>query len=130
MKKLNKFLEVAPIWKISIFGWAFTSLFTSFLFFVIGKFPLIVSLKIGAVTGFPFGLLFLLTISIIRKSSKFWDAAKEVENLIELAETRDELISILDIDMPKLREKSQSSEHHHELGRLFTIMKTKLKYVK
>jgi hypothetical protein len=139
MKKLNNFLDKAPLWQIYIFGWFFTGSFIAFLFYVIE--PLIsdnpaktifsaeVCLKMGAVSGLLFGLMFMLMFSMMRKSIAFWDYAKEVENLIEDAKTKDELQSIFDNQFQDLRKKCQGGPLIPELNRLYTIMKTKFKYV-
>ena len=139
MKKLNAFLDKAPLWQIYIFGWFFTGAFIAFLFYVIE--PLIsanpaktifsaeVCLKMGALSGLLFGLMFMLMFSMMRKSIIFWEYAKEVENLIEDAKTKDELQSILENQFQDLRKKCQGGPQIPELNRLFTIMKTKAKYI-
>jgi hypothetical protein len=92
--------------------------------------PTIVNLKIGATTGILFGLMFMLMISITRKSSKFWDYSKEVESLIGKAETKEELDSIYKGEFQSLRELAQGGPHLSELTRQYTIIQTKYKYAK
>ena len=136
MKKLNNFLDKAPLWQIYIFGWAFTGLFVFGLFEWVSPLlegnPLstIINLKIGATAGLLFGLMFMLMFSMIRKSQIFWDYSKVVEDLIENANTKEELQSILENQFQDLRKKCQGGAHIPELNRLYTIMKTKYKYVK
>ena len=79
MKKINNFFDKSPLWQVYIFGWAFFSLCTFTLFewvefknIINGKvLPTVVNLKIGATGGILFGLMFVLMISMNRKSNKF-----------------------------------------------------------
>ena len=139
MKKLNNFLDKAPLWQVYILGWFFTGAFIAFLFYVIV--PLIganaaktifsaeVCLKIGATLGLPFGLIFMLMFSMMRKSTIFWGYAKEVEKLIDEANTKDALQLILENQFQDLRKKCQGGPQIPELSRLHAMMKTKYKYV-
>jgi hypothetical protein len=139
MKRLNNFLDKAPLWQVYIFGWFFTGAFTTFLFYV--PVPLIaantaktifsaeVCLKIGAMSGLLFGLMFMLIISMMRKSTIFWSYAKEVEKFINEANSKDALELILENQFEYLRKKCQGGPQIPELNRLYTIMKTKYKYL-
>lgn len=137
MKKLNTFLDKAPLWQIYIFGWLFTGVFVAFLFYgfqFIDPDPNhdlsgVNCIKIGALSGVLFGLMFMLMFSMMRKSQIFWDYAKVVEDLIENANTKDELQSIFDNQFQELRKKSQGGPHYIERNRLYTIMKTKYTYI-
>ena len=136
MKAINNFFNKAPLWKIYIFGWALTGLFTFATFewvtiLISGTvLPTIVNLKIGATTGILLGLMFMLMFSVTRKSNKFWDYSKEVESLIDKAETKEELDSIYKGEFQSLRELGQGGAHLSELTRQYTIMQTKYKYAK
>lgn len=135
MKTINTFLEKAPLWQIYIFGWLFTGGFTFLLF---QFFPdgtelvrnLIVNLKIGGLMGLIFGLMVALMVSMSRKSTKFWDYAKEVEALIDGAETQEKLQSIADNEFQTLVNLQMGHPHGTELHRLWAILKTKYKYTK
>lgn len=135
MKTINTFFEKAPLWQIYIFGWLFT---TGFTFLVFQFFPdgtesvrnWITNLKIGASMGLPFGLMVVLMTSMGRKSTKFWDYAKEVESLIDKSETKEELSSIYKNEFNTLRNLSMGNPHSMELTRLFAILQTKHKYGK
>lgn len=135
MKTINTFFEKAPLWQVYIFGWLFTAGFTFLLFqfFPDGTESVrnwITNLKIGALMGLPFGLMMFLMASMARKSTKFWDYAKEVEALIDSAETKDELGSIYKGEFQSLIELAQGGPHQSELKRQYTIMQTKYKYAK
>ena len=139
MKRLNDFFEKAPLWQIFIFGWIFLGgsvaiLFYGFQFIDIDPnnqlvFSGIRCIKIGAAAGLLFGLMFLLMISMMRKSIIFWEYSKEVEALIDGAATRKELVSIFENEFQDLRKKCQGGPQIRELNRLYTVMKTKIKYV-
>ena len=139
MKHLNNFLEKAPLWQVYIAGWFLTGSFMAAMFYgfqYIGvtspelDFSGIKCIKIGAMSGLLFGLMFTLIFSMMRKSQIFWDYAKVVEVLIENANTKDELESIFKMEFQNLRRKCQGGPQIPELNRLYTIMKTKYKYIK
>jgi hypothetical protein len=134
MKALNNFLDKDHLFKVFLFGWAFTATFTFILFAgfstIEAQINLAKSAGIGATMGLPFGLMFMLMISMMRKSTKFWDYAKVVEALIDKAETKDELGSIYKGEFQSLRELAQGGPHLSELTRQYTIMQTKYKYGK
>jgi hypothetical protein len=134
MKKLNNFLDKAPLWQIYIFGWASTALVT-FIIFVGFSIPeaqisIAKSAGIGATMGLIFGLMFMLMFSMSRNSNKFWDFAKEVETLIEAAETKEALQSIFDNEFQTLQKLQQGHPHGSKLKELYAILKTKYKYAK
>jgi hypothetical protein len=135
MKRINTFFDKAPLWKVFIFGWLFTGGFTFLLFqfFPDGR-ELVrdpfVNLKIGGLMGLPFGLMVALMASMGRKSQKFWDYAKEVEALIDDAETQEKLQSIADNEFQTLVNLQMGHPHGTELHRLWAILKTKYKYAK
>lgn len=136
MKSINNFFDKAPLWKIYIFGWTFSGLFTFAMFewvaiLISGTvLPTTVNLKIGATTGILLGLIFMLMILMARKSDKFWAYSKEVESLIDKAETKEELGSIYKGEFQSLRELAQGGPHLSELTRQYAIMQTKYKYAK
>jgi hypothetical protein len=139
MKHLNNFLEKAPLWQVYIAGWFLTGSFIAAMFYgfeYIGatrpewNISGINCIKMGMMSGLPFGLMFTLSVSIMRKSQIFWDYAKVVENLIENANTKDEIESIFKMEFQNLRIKCLGGPQIPELNRLYTIMKTKCKYIK
>lgn len=76
------------------------------------------------------GLLFLTTVLSTRKSTKFWDYAKVVEQQIDAADSKELLDHINNGEFEILRELCMGGPQAAEFNRLFTIMKTKYKYVK
>jgi hypothetical protein len=139
MNKINQFFDKSPLWQIYIFGWFFTGAFVAALFYGLqlidppnSKMLItgINCIKMGALTGILFGLMIMLMVSMMRKSQIFWDYAKEIEGLIEKAETKDELGSIWKGEFQDLRKLAQGGPHLSELTRQYTIMQTKYKYVK
>jgi len=70
MKKLENFLDKAPLWQVFIFGWMFTGIFTFLLFqfFPDGtELPRnwFVNLKIGFFMGIPFGPSFTWQTTLV-----------------------------------------------------------------
>ena len=130
-QRIENFFANTHLFKIYIFGWFSTgSIFFLFFFFLVKEFDIITCLKIGVVTGLLFGLILTLTISQIRKSVAFWKYAKEVEVLIEEAETQERLKIIFEHEYEMLRDLSLGGPHSQELEKLYYIMKTKFQYVK
>jgi hypothetical protein len=138
MKRLNNFLDKAPLWQVYIFGWIFTGTFISLLFyffqFIDGTSTAMLltgenCIKMGIATGAIFGLMVMLMVSMMRKSQVFWDFSKEVEAKIENAKTKDELDFIFENEFQDLRKKCQGGPQIPELNRLYTIMKTKYKFL-
>jgi hypothetical protein len=136
MKKLNNFLDKAPLWQLFIFGWIFTGAFTFLLFqysdVLIGgtSSRAIVNLKIGGLMGVMFGLAFMLMFSMSRKSDKFWDYAKVVEELINKAETKESLQLIFDNEFQDLQKLQMGHPHGYKIKELHTVLKTKYQYIK
>ena len=85
---------------------------------------------ISLVFGILGGLLFLTSILSTRKSTKFWDYAETVEKIIDAADSKELLEHIHKGEFEILRELCMGGPQTSELNRLFTIMKTKYKYVK
>ena len=136
MKRLNDFIETAHLFWVFLFGWFFTGLFIASIFYFSGSFVveprifgMVKCIEMGAMSGVPFGLMVMLTASMIRSSQRFWNFAECVEHLIEHAETRTDLESVFSNDFQKLINLSGGGVHRTELTRLYTIMKTKYKYI-
>lgn len=136
-QQMYNFFEKAPLWQVYIFGIIFTGSFMTSLFYgfqyiepeaskLLG-FP--VCLKIGFTVGLVFGLLVMLMTSMMRKSVIFWNYAKVVEGLIEEAKTNDELDSIFKNEFKELIRCANGGPQGPELSRIYTIMKTKYKYM-
>jgi hypothetical protein len=135
MKKLNNFLDKAPLWQVFIFGWLFSGCctFLLFQFFPDGtEIPRnwFVNVKIGLSMGLIFGLMFILMTSMSRKSDKFWNYADEVKVLIDEAETKESLQLILDSEFQTLIKLQQGHPHNYKVKELYTELKTKYKYIK
>jgi len=138
MKKLNNFIDKAPLWQIFIVGWFFSSVFIASNIYVFNLIEpsstkLIISgincIKIGIIMGILIGFMFMIMLSMGRESQIFWDYSKEVESLIDKAETKESLQSIFDNEFQDLREKCWGGPQIQELNRLYTIIKTKNKYI-
>jgi hypothetical protein len=134
MKKSYNFLETAPLYSIFLFVFlifaVFVSLLSYFLFHQVTKIynPLI-SVEGGVGLGLIFATCITLMFNEMRKSAKFWSYAKEVESLVDKAETKRRLESIRKWEYENLIELSQGGPHIVELERLLTIMETKYKFV-
>ena len=112
----------------------FFSSFASFLFLYIdyiaeSKIELGAQLRVSVILGLISSFLLLSIVSQMKQSRKFWNMADEIETKIETTESPQELKEIASEDLVELQKLSMGTPHKHELLRLFTIIKTKLKYV-
>jgi hypothetical protein len=136
MKKLNNFLEKAPLWKVFIIGWIVgtiisCSMWSLLLLTEIDVLTLSILLKLSLFFGlFVGGGMLTLLTSMMRSSSKFWEYAKEVEKLVDEANTKQDIIDIEEDEFQKLRKMSIGNPHSYEVRRIFTIMETKYKLLK
>jgi len=121
---------------VFLFGWLFsaTVIFVLFYFLTTDNGKLVINSRncfnVSAASGVLFGFMFMLMVSMGRRSDKFWDYSEEVAKLIDKAETKEDLESIFAYEFQDLRKLAQGGPHIGELTRLHTIMKTKRKYVK
>jgi hypothetical protein len=90
----------------------------------------VTSLKFASLMAIPFTAMALLMTSMSNKSQKFWDYSKEVQALIDKAETQEELGSIYKNEFQTLKDLAQGGPHGTELTKQYTILQTKYKYVK
>lgn len=131
MKKFNNFLEKAPLWKVFVFSFilwliVFMSVFT----LITDRSHLMTMFYIAITTSTIASMLFSSMISQAKKSDVFWKYAEEVEKLIENAETKESINSILNKEWLTLLNLPMGGAHYHEIHRLRAIISTKSKYVK
>lgn len=138
MNKINYFFDKAPMWQVYLVGWFLSGSLISSMFYFLQEIDatrpeLIITgeacLKVGATAGLLFGLMIALMVSMMRRSTVFWAYAETVEELIDEATTKAELQSIFDNEFQSLRKKCNGGPQIPELNRLYTVMKTKFKYV-
>ena len=131
MKKINNLLEKAPLWKVFVFSFilwliVFMSVFT----LITDRSHLMIMFYIAITTSTITSMLFSSMISQAKKSDVFWKYAKEVEKLIENAETKESINSILNKEWVTLLNLPMGGAHYHEIHRLKAIINTKSKYIK
>jgi len=135
MKKLNKFLDEASMWKVYIFGFIIMSIMCFIVWHFMGYLihdellTVLINLKISVSLGAVFGLMFMLMISMGRKSKQFWDKSKILEDKINEAKTKGDLQKIFDNEFKELKGMSMGGPHHTELSKLYAIINTKHKYI-
>lgn len=131
MKKFNNFLEKAPLWKVFVFSFILCFIvYTPILGLITNKSYLTLMFSIGIAISALISVLFSLMMSQIRKSNAFWKYAEEVEKLIENAETKESINSILNKEWLTLLDLPMGGAHYHEIHRLRAIISTKSKYIK
>lgn len=135
MKTINKFFEEAHLFKVFLFAFLTIGGFTYLVTQPIASNELVqnpvnVSLRLAILFGLLFGCISTFMTSMMRKSSKFWDYSKEVQVLIDNAETKEELGSIYKGEFQSLIELALGGHHQSELKKQYEIMQTKYKYAK
>jgi len=133
MKRINNFLTNAHLFKIFLCGYLFCGGFIFMLFYFFSDTKLNLdfsrSFFIASITALPFGLMFMLMMSMTRKSQKFWNYAKEVDKLVDEADTERMVYNIYNGPFQKLIDLAMGRAHQTELKRIYAIMQTKVKYL-
>lgn len=137
MKTLNNFFEKAHLFKVWLITYPVLILFISGLVYGLdylsgentftGNF---MYLKFGALMGMVLSWMVILMISMTRKSTIFWDYAKYFEELVDKADTKEELKRIWYNEYNELVTKCQGGSQIGEVKRLKAIIETKYKYIK
>ena len=129
MKRIEKFLDTAAYWKIFLCSFLFSSVFI-FLFWTIffaGTIKLTAEFSITL--GIAFSLLFVLMNHSLRGSARFWEKARQVDNLIKNAISKEELSVILNKDIVELKKLSGGTPHFNELATLIRILIAKAEFL-
>lgn len=137
MKTLNNFFEKTHLFKVWLITYPVLILFISGLVYgldylsgestITGNF---MYLKFGALMGIVFSWMFVLMISMTRKSTIFWNYTKYFEELVDKADTKEELKRIWYNEYNELVTKCQGGSQIGEVKRLKAIIETKYKYIK
>ena len=137
MKQTIKlFLDEAPLWLVFI---AMSFAFTIICLLTVVSINLILSseqlldfvlFKLSVFSSTLVGMFATLFTSIVRESQVFWEEAAILECKIDDADDKDSLLQIYTDDFEHLKHLSCGSLHNEELKRLYTIIKTKYKFVK
>jgi hypothetical protein len=137
MKKINKFLSEANLFKVWLTLYPIMGLFVSFLVYgldgIIGENTFGETIKyfyFGALFSIPFTTLIILTISMGRKTEIFWNYAKYLEELVNNVKTKEELEHIWYNEYNELIDKCQGGVQIGEVKRIRAIIETRLKYWK
>lgn len=138
MKNLNNFFEKAHLFKVWLIIYPILILFISSLFYGLDYFSgeenLFTNnfnyLKLGALMGMVFSWMFVLMISMSRKSIIFWDYSKYFEELVDRTNTKEALEKIWYNEYNELVTKCQGGSQIEEVKRLKTMIETKYKYIK
>jgi hypothetical protein len=137
MKTLNNFFEKTHLFKVWLAVYPVLILFISGLCYGLGYLSgesMFTNdfdyLKFGALMGMVFSWMVILMISMTRKSTIFWDYAKYFEELVDKADTKEELKRIWYNEYNELIDKCQGGPQIGEVKRLKAIIETKYKYIK
>ena len=138
MKKFNDFMFNAPIWKVAIISFVFGFCFINSLFlgleYLSGSnvdMPLIKrTVLVPSLLGLAMAGIILTFTKMANESEQFWTKAKEVEKLIDDAETKQEISDIVYGELTELHKMRMGRPHVHEVNKLITVANTKIKYLK
>ena len=138
MKNLNNFFEKAHLFKVWLVIYPILILFISSLVYGLDYFSgeenLFTNnfnyLKFGVLIGMIFSWMFILMISMSRKSIIFWDYAKYLEELVDRTNTKEVLEKIWYNEFNELVNKCQGGAQIGEVRRLKTMIQTKYNCIK
>lgn len=136
MKFINYIYKKANLFIVFLFGWLFsaTMIFVLFYFLTTDNGKLVINSRncftVAAASGVLFGLMFMMMISLGRRSDKFWEYSEDVSKLIDKAETKKDLESVFNNEFQTLRKLAQGGPHIGELSKHYYTMQTKYKYVR
>ena len=97
MKKINNFFEKDPLWQVYIVYWLLTSVFIMCVFYfgfksLAPEFPMILTTRF-VIGCFIIGAIFAgagtAMVNLARRSKKFWEYSKIVQELVNKAERKD-----------------------------------------
>lgn len=136
MKKFAEYIfEKAPYWIVFFIGWLVSTIFgfviwTFFSYIDNDNLSLLKTFYLNLFLGFVIGgIMFLLYISTFRKELLFSKYSKEVEELVENAKTKEELLLISENEFSKLKNLRSSLYNNIKINEIFAVMKTKYKYL-
>ena len=138
IEKINDFMFNAPNWKAAIISFVFGFCFINPLFlgleYLFGSnvdMPLIKrTMLVASILGLGMVGMVLLFIKMVNESKQFWKKAEEVEKLIDMCETKQEITDIIYGELTELRKMSMGRPHNYEVIKLITVADTKVKYLK
>ena len=125
--------EKAPYWVVFFIGWIVSTIFgfviwICFSYIDNDNLSLLKTFYLNLFLGFFIGgIMVPLYVSSFRKELLFYKCYKEVESLIENANTEEELNLIAENEFSKLKELSRSYYHSLKVKDIFKVMKTKTK---
>ena len=133
MKTINNFFDKTSLWIVYPVMAISMAIFVFFIFRLMSIgletpfLPTVPLIKVSLILGAIMGLLFTLTTSMTRRSTKFWNAAEVLEEKIDEERTRVGLKELFDKDFQELRNLANGGAHITELTKLNAIMQTKFK---
>jgi hypothetical protein len=132
----DRFFNTASLWLVFMIGFLITGLMAFSLFYWMpagaenNPFTIPVCLKIGIAFGLVFGALWTMIVKNMRLNRKFWDYAEHVRGLVDLATTKEELLSVERDEWQELMKLQLGGPHHaSELREIYAIMKTKYSFL-
>lgn len=91
-------------------------------------------LKISLTLAVPFSLMAVFMAKQSKRNEEFWDRAHKVEEEIDAAETKDEILRIfkeeISYETGELRRLVNGLPHLDRVRQLYKVLETKAKYVK
>ena len=133
MKSIIKYFDTCSLW--IVFGLSFV-LFSSIIctgfYYIIPIEDIKIHnamLKVSIFLALMFSILIVNSVSLSRKSDKFFNYRDEVESLINDTDTVDSLKDIYDVQIQKLWKLSQGGSHSQEVNRLVSLNNIKIKTI-
>ena len=139
-KKFNDLINRSPSWKIYLVSVPIVAIFIYIMFRIVTywglstaeyeKFTPFITLKISFMLSLVMSVMITLMFRMSKESEKFWDGAKELEKLIDEADTRDKLQELYQSKFMEVHKLSSASVQYSEVKRLKSLMEMKYKLIK
>lgn len=136
MKKIENFMSNPHLFKVYLASVLFMSIFVFILFQYLGPYitneknvDISVNIKISLSLSIIFSIMTVLSTSMMRKSIKFWNYSKIVKELIDKANSKNELKSLHKNEFHDLKSLAHGQIQHDECRRIYAILETKYKYM-
>lgn len=126
MKHVSKFLNEAPLWQVYLVFLILMMAFWSVAVYVMSpqeynptRFLIGVFCLAASTAGFSWSM-----ILVARHSNRFWEEARNVQELAHKAKTTEELADIWNNQFLKLKKMSMGGPHIAEVARVGSIIRT------
>ena len=143
-KWLNDSINRSSNWKIYFVSLPILTIFLYVLWYLMFKYASInpndpnvqklmsfnILIKMSLILSVVFSGMITLMFSMSKQSDKFWESAHNLEKLIDETDTKEGLEKLYENEFKETNKLSSGGVHYSEMKRLYSVIKTKYKYIK